>query len=160
MCGRRHPLLFTLMTLTAAAELGLTAFLISAGGSVGTWGSPRYRSLLILLFFEATWTLVFAAAYLFWVIHGGAARLANAASSVIWLLLTAFLWGAAAGFIHSSHNGGDCTRRGPKSRCRQSQTIEALGWIEFSLCILTLITTILWMTTGVRVRMKDSRTFV
>ena len=48
----------------------------------------------------------------------------------------------------------------PFRRCRQSQTVEALGWIEFSLCILTLITTILWMTTGVRVRMKDSRTFV
>ena len=42
-----HPLLFTLMTLTAAAELGLTAFLISAGNEMGTWSSPRYHSLSV-----------------------------------------------------------------------------------------------------------------
>lgn len=40
-----HPFLFTLMTLTAAAELGLTAFLISAGNSIGT---SRYHSLSVL----------------------------------------------------------------------------------------------------------------
>ena len=41
-CGQRHPFLFTLMTLTAAAELGLTAFLIGAGSEGNT---SRYRSL-------------------------------------------------------------------------------------------------------------------
>ena len=40
-----HPLLFTMMTLSAVAELGLTSFLISAGNENGTWPSPRYHAL-------------------------------------------------------------------------------------------------------------------
>jgi hypothetical protein len=40
-----HPFLFTLMTLTAAAELGLTAFLISTGNETQVWSSGAYRSL-------------------------------------------------------------------------------------------------------------------
>ena len=40
-----HPFLFTMMTLSAMAELGLTSFLISAGNENGTWPSPRYRAL-------------------------------------------------------------------------------------------------------------------
>ena len=43
-----HPFLFTLMTLIAAAELGLTAFLISAGNEVGIWSSPNYKSLYVV----------------------------------------------------------------------------------------------------------------
>ena len=65
---------------------------------------------------------------MFWVVDGGAQILANVASSVIWLLLTAILWvsklcavidgagrlttphlqGAATGFMHNSRTGGDC----------------------------------------------------
>ena len=33
------------MALIAAAELGLTAFLFSAGGDVSIWASPGYHSL-------------------------------------------------------------------------------------------------------------------
>ena len=44
-CAQRHPFLFTLMTLTAAAELGLTAFLITAGNEIQVWSSPQYHSL-------------------------------------------------------------------------------------------------------------------
>ena len=40
-----HPFLFTLMTLSATAELGLTSFLISAGNENGTWPNPRYHAL-------------------------------------------------------------------------------------------------------------------
>ena len=47
VCAQRHPFLFTLMTLTAAAELGLTAFLISAGNEIQTWSSPGYHSLCV-----------------------------------------------------------------------------------------------------------------
>lgn len=39
-----HPYLFTLMTLTAMAELSLSAFLISAGNQGAT---PGYRSLYV-----------------------------------------------------------------------------------------------------------------
>lgn len=40
-----HPFLFTLMTCSALAELGLTAFLVSAGNEHGTWPSKRYHVL-------------------------------------------------------------------------------------------------------------------
>lgn len=43
--ARYHPFLFALVTFAAMAELGLTAFLISAGNENGTWPSPRYHSL-------------------------------------------------------------------------------------------------------------------
>lgn len=51
---------------------------------------------------------------------------------------------------------------GPPSSCRQTLTVEALGWTEFSLCCVTLGATLLWMRTGLGKRrsVRDSRTFV
>ncbi|KAI0932223.1 hypothetical protein AcV5_004494 [Taiwanofungus camphoratus] len=156
-----HPYLFTLMTLTAMAELGLTAFLISAGNEIHTWASPGYYSLLILLCFEAAWTLLFAGAYVIWVMDGAVHLLANIASSVIWLLLTSVLWGAGTGLMHSSRTSGSCPERASLSRCRQTVTVEALGWTEFGLCCLTLGATLLWLRTGIRKSyIRDSRTLV
>ena len=40
-----HPFLFGAMMLAGFAELGLTAFLISAGNENGTWPRPRYHAL-------------------------------------------------------------------------------------------------------------------
>ncbi|EKM61028.1 uncharacterized protein PHACADRAFT_82969 [Phanerochaete carnosa HHB-10118-sp] len=161
-CGQRHPFLFTLMTLTAAAELGLTAFLIGAGNEVGTSSSPGYYSLLILLCFESAWTLLFTAGYLLWIMEGGTYLLASVASSVMWLLLTAVFWGAATGIMHNTRTRSHCLGSPPLSRCRQSRTVEALGWTEFTLCALTLLTTVCWMTTEVKAKghTRDSRTFV
>ncbi|KAI0814938.1 hypothetical protein BC629DRAFT_1468116 [Irpex lacteus] len=96
-----------------------------------------------------------------WVVHGGAQILASVASSVIWLLATAILWGAATGFMHNSRVGGNCADEPTISTCRESLTVEALGWTEFSLCTVTLITTVLWMrTTASKNTYRDSRTFV
>lgn len=110
MRANYHPFLFTLMTLTATAELGLTAFLISAGNEAQTWASPRYHSLsvprrskchphltesrssLILLCFSSAWTLLFSGAYVLWLVDGAVHLLAQVASSVVWLLLAAILW--------------------------------------------------------------------
>ncbi|KAI0669915.1 hypothetical protein C8Q78DRAFT_153769 [Trametes maxima] len=179
--GNYHPFLFTLMTLTAAAELGLTAFLISAGNEAQTWASPRYHSLsvprrskcrphlteskpsLILMCFSSAWTLLFSGAYVLWIVDGAVHLLAQVASSVVWLLLTAVLWGIGAGLMHNTRSGGNCAGRPPLSRrCRQSLTVEALGWTEFSLCCVTLAATLLWMRTGLGKRrfIRDSRTFV
>ncbi|KAI9063049.1 hypothetical protein FKP32DRAFT_780829 [Trametes sanguinea] len=178
-----HPFLFTLMTLTATAELGLTAFLISAGNEAQTWPSPRYHSMLILLCFSSAWTLLFSGAYVLWIVDGAVHLLAQIASSVFWLLLTAILWGVGAGLMHNTRSGGNCAGRPPlsrwvpdrvpfrppyelsvlsSSRCRQSLTVEALGWTEFSLCCATLAATLLWMRTGLGKRrsVRDSRTFV
>lgn len=156
-----HAFLFTLMALTAAAELALTAFLISAGSEVHIWSSPHYHSLLILLCFEATWTLVFSTAYMLWVVDGAVHLLTNIAHSVFWLLLTAVLWGTGAGLMHHTRSVGYCPGRAPLSRCRQSFTVEALGWTEFGLCCLTLVCTVAWMRSGKRMfNSHDSRTLV
>ncbi|KAL4243429.1 MARVEL domain-containing protein [Abortiporus biennis] len=154
-----HPYLFTLIALTSAAELGLTAFLINVGNELHIWASPNYHSLLILLCFEASWTLLFATAYMMWFVDGGAQILANVASSVFWLLLTSVLWGAAAGLMHNTRSGGNCPGRPSISRCRQSLTVEALGWTEFGLCCVTLLATLLWMRFGKK-HVRDSQTFV
>ena len=112
MRANYHPFLFTLMALTAAAELGLTAFLICAGNEARSWASPSYHSLsvprssecrpplteshlrnsLILLCFSSAWTLLFSTAYVLWIVDGAVHVLAQVASSVVWLLLTSVLW--------------------------------------------------------------------
>jgi len=73
--------------------------------------------------------------------------------------------GVASGMMYVTRIGGNCPRSHPISRfvancrfvynlfgklsltcrCRQSLTVEALGWGEFGLCILALITTCVWV---------------
>ncbi|KAJ7597062.1 hypothetical protein C8J56DRAFT_1001104 [Mycena floridula] len=156
-----HPFLFTLMTLCAVAELALAAFLVSAGNEVNRWPSPRYHALLIMFVFNASWTVLFSTAYMLWIADGATHLLANMASSVIWLLLTGVLWGTAAGIMHRTRTGGICPNMGTISRCRQSLTVEALGWTEFSLCMLTLALTCLFLhSTRSKSSVSDSRRMV
>ncbi|KAJ3837436.1 hypothetical protein F5878DRAFT_652578 [Lentinula raphanica] len=157
--GHFHPFLFTVMTLCAAAELGLTAFLISAGNANGTWPSARYHALLIMFAFNSSWTLLFSTAYMLYLFDGATHFLANVASSVIWILLTSALWGTAAGIMHNTRSGTDCPGSGfSLSRCRQSLTVEALGWTEFGLCTINLLVTCAWAyTSHTRIHPKSSR---
>ncbi|THH17006.1 hypothetical protein EW146_g3740 [Bondarzewia mesenterica] len=127
------------------AELGLTAFLISAGNHSHAWPSPRYHSLLILFLFDAVWTTMFSTAYMLWIVDGAVHLLASIASSIIWLLITSVIWGTAAGIMHNTRSGGDCLNLPKVSRCRQSLSVEALGWSEFALCIATLLATLSWV---------------
>lgn len=64
-----HPILFFLIAAIAIAELGLTASLISGYESTG-YPSSRYRSVIILLLFDAIWTTLFGLAYLFFIVGG------------------------------------------------------------------------------------------
>ncbi|KII94341.1 hypothetical protein PLICRDRAFT_153903 [Plicaturopsis crispa FD-325 SS-3] len=155
---RYHPWLFLLMTLVAIAELGLTAFLIDAGNASHTWPTPRYHSLLILFLFNAVWTTMFAAAYVLWIIDGAVHVLASMASSIIWLLISTILWGTAAGVMHNTRSGGNCS--GVPSISRPSLTVESLGWTEFGLCCITLLLTALWMRTSNRSYVSDYRGIV
>ncbi|GLB36176.1 hypothetical protein LshimejAT787_0304640 [Lyophyllum shimeji] len=141
-----HPFLFALITCSALAELGLTAFLVSAGNEHNTWPSPRYHALLILFLFNASWTTLFSTTYVLWFVDGATHFLANIASSVVWLLITSVLWGTAAGIMHNTRTGSNCAGRATISRCRQSLTVEALGWTEFGLCVLTMVATCLWVS--------------
>jgi hypothetical protein len=64
-----HPLLFFLIAAVAAAELGLTAFLVHGHENTG-YPSPRYRSLIIFILFDACWTVLFGLAYLLFIVDG------------------------------------------------------------------------------------------
>jgi len=164
-----HPFLFVLITICAMAELGLTAFLISAGNENHSWPSSRYHSLLILFEFNAVWTTMFGTAYLLWIVDGAVHLLASIASSIIWLIITTVLWGVAAGMMHGARQGGNCnwisgssgfvTASSPCSQpqdlssiasCRESLTVEAVGWVEFGLCALTLLATCMWLRASKR----------
>ncbi|KNZ71274.1 hypothetical protein J132_00084 [Termitomyces sp. J132] len=142
-----HPFLFALITCSALAELGLTAFLVSAGNEHNTWPSKRYHALLILFVFNAAWTTLFSTAYVLWFFDGAGHFLANVASSVIWLLAT---------MMHNTRSGGDCAGSATISRCRQSLTVEALGWTEFSLCVLTMMATCLWLNGSRKSQVSNS----
>ncbi|KIO08252.1 hypothetical protein M404DRAFT_343517 [Pisolithus tinctorius Marx 270] len=145
-----HPILFALITVCAMAELGLAAFLISAGNENNNWPSDRYHSVLILFEFNAVWTTLFGIAYLLWIIDGAIHFLASIASSIIWLLVTTILWGAAAGVMHGARSGGNCNWISAVSGCRETLSVEAIGWIEFALCVLTLLATCMWVRTSKR----------
>jgi len=142
--ARYHPYLFMLITLCAMAELGLASYLINVGNQIG-FAETSYHSLLILCIFNSVWTVTFGAAYTAWIVNGDLHLLASMASSFIWLLITSALWGTAAGVLHTTRAGGDCVGRPGISRCRQSLTVEALCWTEFGLCLLTFLSTTLWI---------------
>ncbi|KAG2149976.1 hypothetical protein BD769DRAFT_1344835 [Suillus cothurnatus] len=168
-----HPFLFILITMCAMAELGLTAYLISVGNESRNWPSARYHSLqdafsLILFEFNAVWTTLFGAAYMLWIVDGAVHLLASIASSIIWLAITSTLWGAAAGMMHNTRSGGDCnwiangsasantvlpcdaSQELSVSSCRETLTVEAVGWVLFGLCVLTLFATCMWVRTSKR----------
>ncbi|EGO24428.1 hypothetical protein SERLADRAFT_389628 [Serpula lacrymans var. lacrymans S7.9] len=153
-----HPFLFALITVCAMAELGLTAFLINDSNEKHNWPNQRYQSLVILMEFNAVWTTVFGAAYMLWVVDGAVHVLAGIASSVVWLGMTCVLWGTAAGVMHQTRIGGACTAT--LSGCRETLTVEILSWVEFGLCLLTLIGTCLWVRTNRRNHVSDSRRLV
>ena len=47
--------------------------------------------------------------------------------------------------MHNTRTGGNCAQQASISRCRQSLTVETLGWTEFGLCVLTMVATCLWV---------------
>ncbi|KAJ7783820.1 hypothetical protein DFH07DRAFT_205794 [Mycena maculata] len=156
-----HPFLFTMMILSGVAELGLTAFLVNAGNTHGTWPSPRYHSMLLFILFNATWTVVFAFAYMLWLLDGAKHLLANIASSIFWLSLTATLWGVSAVVFHNTRTGGNCPTSPAISRCRQSLTVEGLAWTEFAISTVALLCTCVWAgTNSGRRGVWDSRRMV
>ncbi|KAJ7487629.1 hypothetical protein B0H11DRAFT_2408685 [Mycena galericulata] len=172
-----HPFLFTMLILVGVAELGLTAFLVNAGNTHGTWPSPRYHSLLLFIMFNAAWTVLFAAAYMLWLLDGAKHLLANVASSFFWLTITVTLWGVSAGIFHHTRTGGNCPTSPPisrfvllgfdfahielDSRCRQSLSAEALAWTEFAVSALALLWTCVWAgTSSGRRAVRDSRRMV
>ncbi|KAJ7505336.1 hypothetical protein B0H11DRAFT_1978102 [Mycena galericulata] len=142
-----HPLLFTLIALLAAAELGLSAFWVH---QVQHDPSSRFKSLVILFLFNSVWTLLFAGAYVFWIVDGALHELASIGSSGIFLAITAILWGVAAGLFHPVRGGGNCSGEPAISPCRETLVLEAISWTEMGLCILTLLAACFWVRTSRR----------
>jgi len=143
-----HPFMFLLIALVAIAELGLTAYLVSQykknGYPAGEKGAGRFKSLIILFLFNAAWTTFFAVGYVLMILGGSLHIIASIAGSALWLIITAILWGIAAGLFHSTRSGGSCKGEPIISRCRETLTVEALGWTEFGLCGLALVTACIW----------------
>jgi len=142
-----HPLLFGLIALVGMAALGLSAFWVH---NVQHDPSNRFRSLVILFLFDSCWTVLFAAAYVVWLDSGALHILASIGASAVWLIITAILWGVAAGLFHSVRGGGNCAGTPAISPCRETLTLEALGWTEMGLCILTLLAACFWVRSSRR----------
>ena len=60
------------------------------------------------------------------------------------------LQGVGTGLMHGARigTGGDCDGRPTLSKCRQSLTVEGLGWAEFGVCASTLLLTVFWVCTS------------
>ena len=96
------------------------------------------------MLFNACWTLLFAFAYMMMIMRGALGFLGSIGGSSLWLIITAVLWGTGAGLYHDVRGGGDCTGQPTISRCRQTLAVEALGWTELGLCIITLFAACFW----------------
>jgi hypothetical protein len=71
MAAGYHPVLFFLIAAVAAAELGLTAYLVHDYETRDSgYPSSRYRSLIIFILFDACWTVLFGLGYLLFIVGG------------------------------------------------------------------------------------------
>ena len=77
-----HPFLFFLIAAVGAAELGLTAYLVHDYETRSSgYPSDRFRSLIIFILFNASWTVLFGFAYLLFIVGGALHALARYVSS-------------------------------------------------------------------------------
>jgi len=83
-------------------------------------------------------------------------RCDSIASSAIWLIVTAVLWGVAAGLYSNVRGGGMCDGEPAISLCRETQTVEALAWTDMALCILTLLAACFWVHSSRRSYVRPS----
>ncbi|KAF7299040.1 hypothetical protein MIND_00852300 [Mycena indigotica] len=132
---------------SGSSELGLTAYWVHL---LEDAPSSRFKSLIIFGLFNSCWTTLFSVAYVFWIIDGALHGLASIGSSGIWLAITAILWGVFAGLFHNERGDSNCDGAPAISACRQTLAIEAMGWTEMGLCILTLIAACFWVRSSRR----------
>ncbi|KAG9005475.1 hypothetical protein FRB90_010390 [Tulasnella sp. 427] len=132
---RYHPILFGLITATAIALIGLTAWQHHQLSKYSYGGSGLTRRLDFLIFL-ACWTTLFGAAYIIFAHTGRFGRLASHASHVFWLLITWIMWliGAAL-YQHRLHQVGCGLLH---RQCQINRAIKALSWLEFALCFITM----------------------
>ena len=138
--------MYSLLTVIALTEVGVTAYLIDHFTRTG-YPSSRYRSLTIFLLFNACWTAFFGIAYIAFVAAGALSRLARLTASLAWLSITSLLWVIAAGLYTDPLRGGRgeaiCWGLPALDICRQTQAAQALAWMAFAFCILTMFVSIL-----------------
>jgi preprotein translocase subunit SecG len=138
--------MYSILTIFALAEIGVTAYLIDHFTKVG-YPSSRYRSLTIFLLFNACWTAFFGLAYIIFVAAGVLKRLARLTASLAWLTITLILWVIAASLYTDPTRGGRgeqmCRGLPALDICRKTQAAQALAWTIFAFCILTMIVSIL-----------------
>lgn len=137
--------MYSLLTLIAIAEIGVTAFLIDHFTRTG-YPSSRYRSLTIFLLFNAVWTTLFGILYIAFVAAGRLKHLARLTASLGWLSITTLLWLIAASLYTDPLRGGRgramCWNLPALDICRETQAAQALAWTAFALCIVTMIVSI------------------
>ncbi|KAF8481102.1 hypothetical protein DFH94DRAFT_738066 [Russula ochroleuca] len=134
--------LFALAVSSAAMELGLTAYLMIAGTHVR---GGLYHSLQIIFLFDALWTVLFLPTCVLWYTKGSLDVLANLFGSICWIFAAAIVWGSAIGSVHNKRARKSCTGMPSDLRCTHYISPGSLAWMEFVLCIVTLILAILWV---------------
>ncbi|KAI0257638.1 hypothetical protein BJV78DRAFT_1163982 [Lactifluus subvellereus] len=132
----RVPVLFTLAVSSSAVQLGLTAYLIVASSHTGTnqWRGDSYRTLLVLFLFDALWTILLMG-------H----LLENIFGSIFWIFAAAIVWGSAMGFVHNTKTRKSCRGIPSDIYCSHYLSPESLAWVEFMLCVVTLIIALMWV---------------
>lgn len=146
MSASLHYFIYCLIAIVAIAELILTIFLFNEDVQDRSFHGVEYHNLLIVSIGASAWTIFFGFMYALmiraWLVH----FLDNVAISLWWLLFTSTVWAATMGLFHKTRTGNVCDGLPLLSNCRQSLTVESLGWTELGLCLFTICTTWVWVT--------------
>ncbi|KAI0304965.1 hypothetical protein BC826DRAFT_979168 [Russula brevipes] len=151
------PVLFTLAVSSAAVELGLTAYLMTAGSRMR---GASYHSLPVIFLLDALWTMLFPSTCVLWFTKGSLDLLATLFGSVCWVFASAIVWGSAIGFVHNTRARKSCRAYPSDLHCPHYLSPASLAWMEFALCVVTLVLAVIWVRASRARRGKHPRFYV
>ncbi|GAA6029997.1 hypothetical protein JCM8097_009207 [Rhodosporidiobolus ruineniae] len=137
--GWSHPVLFALIGILAAAQVGLTGYQVYKTDDVD---DQKYRNRLIFMLFTAAWTL------LFFFLHA----LINLYLGLLWTLLTFVFWTVASALYTDvvDVSPGHCDGSRIESLCRNMVATKAIGWTEVALTALLIFALVFTFHSGRR----------
>jgi len=152
-----HSVLFALAVSFAAVQLGLTSYLMVAGSSVR---GASYRSLPFMFLLDALWTVLYPSTCVLWLTKGSLDLLANWFGSIFWIFAAGIVWGFALGFAHRTRARRSCRGIPSDLHCPHYLSPGSLAWMEFVLCVVTLVLATMWVRASRTGWRKRSRFYV
>jgi len=136
-----YPFILLLLLLVAAAQLGLTAFLITCFDHNG-WPGQRdsgpliVKALIFMFVVVSAWTVL--GSLLFVAFGDESNPFFTGVTCLGWLAVTLLFWLIPTVLFHVIREGDLCVGQPAISLCREFMAVEALGWTALILSVFAL----------------------